>query len=58
MNNKQDYRNKYDKEHYARTTILTSKEIKDLIKDRAKDLEKSINEYIVDLIMQDLDKKP
>lgn len=57
MNNTQDYRNKYDREHYARTTILTSKETKELIKDRAKDLEKSVNEYIVDLIMEDLDKR-
>lgn len=51
MNNKQKYDSEYKKKNYDRTTILTKKGVKDLIKDRAKDLDKSVNEYIVDLII-------
>lgn len=29
----------------------------EIVKDSAKDLDKSVNQYIVDLIMADLDKK-
>lgn len=57
MNNKQKYDNEYCKSHYYQTLVRIKKEYEALIKDRAKDLEKSVNEYIVNLIMEDLDKK-
>ena len=57
MNNKQIYDQKYIKEHYYRPGVTIKKEYEDLIKDRAKDLEKSVNEYIVDLIMTDLNNR-
>lgn len=57
MNNKQKYDAQYHKEHYERINILVKKGFKDLVKDRAMDLDKSISQYIVDLIMQDLNKR-
>lgn len=57
MNNKQKYDNEYHKKHYKRISIVVKKEYDDLIKDRATDLKKSVNSYIVDLIMKDLDKR-
>lgn len=57
MNNKQKYDRKYHEEHYKRISLVVKKEYGDIIKDRAKDLGKSVNEYIVDLIMIDLDKR-
>ena len=57
MNNKQKYDQEYIKNHYYRPSITIKKQYEDLIKDRAKDLDKSVNEYIVDLILEDLDKR-
>ena len=57
MNNKQKYNTEYNREHYAKITINIKKDYKDIIKDRATDLKKSVNSYIVDLIMKDLDKR-
>lgn len=48
MNNKQKHDKKYCKLHYYQTLVRIKKEYEDLIKDRAKDLSKSVNEYIVD----------
>ena len=57
MNNKQKYNTEYNREHYAKITINIKKDYKDIIKDRATDLKKSVNSYIIDLIMKDLDKR-
>ncbi len=57
MNNKQIYDREYDKNHYDKVLLRLPKDYKDLIKDRALDLKKSVNQYIVDLIMNDLDKR-
>lgn len=57
MNNKQKYDTEYCKTHYYMPKLRIKKSYEDLIKDRAKDLNKSVNEYIVDLIISDLDKK-
>lgn len=57
MNNKQKYDMEYRKNNYKQFTISVKKEYGDIIKDRAKDLDKSVNQYIVDLIMDDLDKR-
>lgn len=37
--------------------IICDKVLKDLAKDRAKDLDKSLSQYIVDLIQADLEKR-
>lgn len=58
MNNKQkEYNNNYKKEHYDKFTIRFKKPYGDLVRDKATDLNKSINEYIVDLVISDLDKR-
>jgi len=57
MNNKQKYIKAYEKEHYQEIKIRVKIPYKDIIKDRATDLKKSVNSYIVDLIMKDLDKR-
>lgn len=58
MNNKQkQYKNEWEKANYDKVLLRLKKPYKDIIKDRAKDLEKSVNEYIVDLIMEDLEKR-
>lgn len=57
MNNKQKYDIEYDKSHYWLPKIRIKKEFEELIKDRAKDLDKSVNKYIIDLIMEDLNKR-
>jgi len=57
MNNKQKYDRAYEKEHYDKILLRLPKDYKDIIKDRATDLKKSVNSYIVDLIMKDLDKR-
>ena len=57
MNSKQKYDEAYKKEHYQEIKIRVKIPYKEVIKDRATDLKKSVNSYIVDLIMQDLDKR-
>ena len=57
MNNKQKYIKEYEKEHYQEIKLRVKIPYKDIIKDRALDLKKSVNQYIVDLIMNDLDKR-
>lgn len=57
MNNKQKYDSEYCKSHYYQILVRLKKEYENLIKDKAKDLNKSVNEYIVDLILEDLDKR-
>lgn len=57
MNNSQKYKQEYEKSHYWLPKVRIKKEYEDIIKDRALDLNKSISQYIIDLIMADLDKK-
>ena len=57
MNNKQKYDEAYKKAHYEEIKIRVKIPYKEIIKDRATDLKKSVNAYIVDLIMKDLDKR-
>lgn len=57
MNNKQKYDSEYCKSHYYQILVRLKKEYENLIKNKAKDLNKSVNEYITDLIMEDLDKR-
>ena len=52
-----NYNENYKKEHYQEIKVRVKKPYKDIIIDRAKDLDKSVNTYIVDLIMKDLDKR-
>ena len=49
--------NKKYREKLSRIEILVKNDEKELIKDRALDLDKSVNRYIIDLIMNDLDKR-
>lgn len=57
MNNKQQYDKNYEKSHYGKFTIRIKKPYDDMVKDIAKDLNKSVNEYMVDLVMADLKRR-
>lgn len=57
MGNNKNYIKLYDKANYGKFTVRVKKPYDDIVRDRAKDLEKSVNEYIVDLIMEDLEKR-
>lgn len=52
--NANDYKNKFSKENYDRITILVPKGQKDVIKEKASELNVSVNEYINSLIRKDM----
>ena len=57
--NKQDYDNKYAKEHYARISALIPKEMKPEVEKHMKDKGfKKMSEYINYLIREDMKSKP
>lgn len=48
---------KYDSKAYYKPTILIKREYQDLITARAKEVNKSVSSYVMDLIKQDLNIK-
>lgn len=51
---KKNYNKEYDKEHIKRFSLCMKQELYDRIKERAAELGKPVNRYIVDLIKDDL----
>ena len=54
MSKKTEYINKYNKTHYDRINMFIPKGYKEQIKDRAKGLGIGMNDYIFQLILNDL----
>lgn len=51
---KKNYNKEYDREHIKRFSLCMKQELYDRIKERAAELGKPVNRYIVDLIKADL----
>lgn len=51
------YQNEYNKEKYDRLTLVMPKGKKDKVKQRAVELNKSVNSYINDVLDKDINKR-
>ena len=51
---KKNYNKEYDREHIKRFSLCMKQELYERVKERAAELGKPVNRYIVDLIKKDL----